>query len=88
MLRAESLLSLAEGDRDTAVSKATEALAVERDQGWPNPIGAQVVWIADLLGPEDLPPGEQSPSEAREALRRNHWISALEEPRQLADAVR
>ncbi|MEX0753792.1 MAG: adenylate/guanylate cyclase domain-containing protein [Actinomycetota bacterium] len=86
MLAAESLLALAEGDRQTARAKALEALELERAQGWPNPVHTQIVWIGRLLGVEDAG-GDEAVRASREALRRNHWIQALEEPDQLAEAV-
>jgi tetratricopeptide (TPR) repeat protein len=90
MLGAEALLALAEGDRATGQARALQALALERDQGWPNPISAQLVWVAELFGVDALPDEGAAGAleQAREALERNHWRQALEEPRQLADALK
>jgi hypothetical protein len=79
MLAAETVLSLAEGDRPTALAKAVRALDEERLQGWPNQVAAQVWWIGRLFGPEPAG-GEDEVEGARRLLEDNHWVQALKEP--------
>jgi class 3 adenylate cyclase/tetratricopeptide (TPR) repeat protein len=79
MLAAETVLSLAEGDRETALETAVRALEQERAQGWPNQVAAQVWWIGRLFGPEPAG-GEDEVERARLLLEGNHWVQALKEP--------
>jgi hypothetical protein len=79
MLAAETVLSIAEGDRETALAKAILALEQERLQGWPNQVAAQVWWIARLFGP-DPAGGADEVERARRLLEEVHWVQALKEP--------
>jgi tetratricopeptide (TPR) repeat protein len=79
MLAAETVLALAEGDRETALDKAVRALEQERVQAWPNQVAAQVWWIGRLFGPEPAG-GEDEVERARLLLEGNHWVQALKEP--------
>jgi class 3 adenylate cyclase/tetratricopeptide (TPR) repeat protein len=79
MLTAESMLALAEGDRETALAKALEALDEEARQGWPNPVAAQRWWISSTFDPEHAG-GVGAVEEARDLLERHHWVQALKEP--------
>jgi hypothetical protein len=79
MLAAETVLSLAEGDRETALAKAILALEQERLQGWPNQVAAQVWWIGRLFGP-DPAGGVDEVERARRLLEEVHWVQALKEP--------
>jgi class 3 adenylate cyclase/tetratricopeptide (TPR) repeat protein len=75
----ESLLALAEGDRDRALRLAQEALAQERSEVWPNPVASRVWWVGRLFGPEAVG-GEGEMEAARATLEAAHWIAALKEP--------
>lgn len=86
LLAAETLLALAEKDREGALEKARAALEEERRQGWPNPLAAQTWWTASLLGEETLG-GPGDVHRARQTLEAHHWVQALKEPELALDAL-
>jgi len=79
VLAARSLLALAEGDRDTALSRALELLSLERERGWPNELAATTWWAGRVFGP-DAVGGEEETEGARKVLEAHHWEQALREP--------
>jgi tetratricopeptide (TPR) repeat protein len=78
-LLAESLVALADGDRDRALKAALEVLEVNRQEGWPNTIAERVWWIGSVFG-GDVVGGEQALGDARATLEAAHWVQALREP--------
>jgi hypothetical protein len=56
-----------------------EALELSRRQAQPNPLAAQVVWVAELFGAEAAG-GEEAVAEARARLEAAHWRHAFREP--------
>ncbi len=78
-LVAESLLALADGDRDRALALATEALQEDQRGGWRNFGAARVWWVGRLFG-ADAVGGEEAMEEARTTLESAHWIAAIREP--------
>jgi tetratricopeptide (TPR) repeat protein len=80
LIMAESVVALAEGDDDTARSKAISAIEREAGPGGvANQHAAQVWWAGNLFGPE-YAGGEDAVREARELLEAHHWMQALQEP--------
>ncbi|HWO70703.1 MAG TPA: AAA family ATPase [Actinomycetota bacterium] len=79
LLRAEAALALVRGDRGWALARAVEALELSRRQAQPNPLAAQVVWVAELFGAEAAG-GEEAVAEARARLEAAHWRHAFREP--------
>jgi class 3 adenylate cyclase/tetratricopeptide (TPR) repeat protein len=76
---AESVVALAEGDRELALSRSRLALEAERDEGSPNPVASRVWWHGRVFGP-DAVGGEARLEEARTRLEKAHWFAALKEP--------
>jgi class 3 adenylate cyclase/tetratricopeptide (TPR) repeat protein len=87
LLRAEAALALVQGDPGRALARALEALEISRRQAQPNPLAAQVVWVAELFGAEAAG-GEGAVAEARARLEAAHWRHAFREPGLVAAMVR
>jgi class 3 adenylate cyclase len=85
-LAAETVLALAEGDREAALERASEALAGERLQGWPNLVAAQIWWVGRLFGSEHVG-GDGELEQAQKLLESHGWIQALKEPELASDTV-
>ncbi|HXF73007.1 MAG TPA: hypothetical protein VNO79_10415, partial [Actinomycetota bacterium] len=56
-----------------------EGLELARRQAQPNPLAAQVVWVAELFGPAAAG-GRGAVGRARARLEAAHWRHALLEP--------
>jgi class 3 adenylate cyclase/tetratricopeptide (TPR) repeat protein len=81
----ESLLALADGDRERAERIAVQALR-DGTVDWRNVHAARVWWIGRLFGP-DAAGGPDAVEEARATLESAHWMAALREPEQFLDAL-
>jgi class 3 adenylate cyclase/tetratricopeptide (TPR) repeat protein len=80
LLMAEAVLALAEGDRESALSKSVASIEAEADgRGAGNSLAAQVWWTGRLFG-DDAAGGTARVEEARELLHHNGWNQALREP--------
>lgn len=77
--QAETLLLLAEGERERARELDGLELEVERKRGWRNQLAAQVWRTARLFGAEAAG-GEEEVDRAREILEAAHWVRALKDP--------
>ena len=75
----ETLLLLAEGDRDRARQLALEVLELERAEGWRNVVAARTWWVGKLFG-ADAVGGEAVMEEAGKVLEAAHWFQPLTEP--------
>jgi hypothetical protein len=73
---ADAEILLTEGDREAALAKAREALALVREHGRPRDVAAQVWWIARVFG-EDEAGGREEAERARKVLEGVHWGQAL-----------
>jgi tetratricopeptide (TPR) repeat protein len=84
--RAQTMIALADGDRDRALGHALMALDEERAAGWPNPTAAATWWVGRLFGAEHVG-GDEELERARARLEAVHWISSIKEP-ELVPAAR
>jgi hypothetical protein len=88
LLAAESVLALAEGDRETARNKAQAAIEAESGpHGVPNGLAGQRWWAGRLFGP-DAAGGQDLVDQARTTLETHHCHQALREPELAADLGR
>ncbi|MGB7804718.1 MAG: AAA family ATPase [Actinomycetota bacterium] len=88
LLAAESVLALAEGDREIARSKAEAAIEAESGpRGVPNGLAGQRWWAGSLFGP-DAAGGQPVLDGARRTLEDHHCLQALREPELAADLGR
>jgi class 3 adenylate cyclase/tetratricopeptide (TPR) repeat protein len=79
MRLAESVIALAEGDRDTALARSLAALEGQGGlAALPNPQAAIRWWTGALFG-ADAAGGREAVESARELLQRNGWLHALAE---------
>jgi class 3 adenylate cyclase/tetratricopeptide (TPR) repeat protein len=76
---AHMLLALHDGDRDRAQEGALEMLRLSREEGYPNPMAADLWWVGKIFGAE-IVGGEEAMEEARKRLEAAHWNQALREP--------
>jgi tetratricopeptide (TPR) repeat protein len=76
---AHMLLALYDGDRDRALEGALEMLRLGREEGYPNPMAADLWWVGKIFGAE-IVGGEGALEEARRRLEAVHWNQALREP--------
>ena len=79
----DSLLALAEGDRERAERIAVEVLQ-QGTVGWRNVVAARVWWVGRLFGADPVG-GTDAMEEARSTLEAAHWIAALREPEQFLE---
>jgi class 3 adenylate cyclase/tetratricopeptide (TPR) repeat protein len=79
LLTAETIVTLAEGERGRALATAVTALEAEREQGLPNPLAAQT-WFTGRVFGDDAAGGEDEMRNARATLEAAHWMQALREP--------
>ncbi len=85
LLTAESVVFLAEGDREGALERAMAALAIERDRGLEGTIAAAEWWVGRLFG-ADVVGGDEHLERVRELLASGHQEQALREPDLIANA--
>jgi tetratricopeptide (TPR) repeat protein len=83
LLDAEMEVLLVEGDRETALDKAQELLAIERERGLSKDIAALLWWIGSVFG-ADVAGGAEEVDRARELLERTHLEVALRRPELLS----
>jgi tetratricopeptide (TPR) repeat protein len=81
----ESMLTLAEGDRDRARELAMEVLEIDRNEGWPNVVASRTWWVGKLFGAEAVG-GEAALEEAAKILEGAHWVQPLTEPDRVLQA--
>ena len=74
------LVAIETGDIQTARERFAEALAMERERGWPNQTAAQVWAVASLCG-EDAAGGPAAVKEARDRLEQMQWRLVVDRPR-------
>jgi hypothetical protein len=86
IIDAQTVLALADGDRDRALALAQEALEAARAPGFRNEVAYVTWWVGCLFGPEAVG-GTSMLEEARETLEENHWLHAIEEPQIDLEAV-
>jgi tetratricopeptide (TPR) repeat protein len=79
LLDAEVEILLAEGDRETALAKARELLALERERSGPKDVAARVWWVARLFG-DEAAGGVEEVERARAMLEEVHLVQALRRP--------
>jgi tetratricopeptide (TPR) repeat protein len=79
LLDAEVEILLAEGDRETALAKAQQLLALERRGSGPKDVAARVWWVGRLFG-EDAAGGRDEVGRARALLEEVHLVQALRRP--------
>jgi class 3 adenylate cyclase len=86
LLVSQTVLALATEDRDTALERALDAVALEgrTRKGW-NSYAAQIWWTAALFG-DDVVGGPGVVAGSKERLETHHWGQALVEP-ELIDAA-
>jgi class 3 adenylate cyclase/tetratricopeptide (TPR) repeat protein len=85
LLNAESVVALAEGDPETARTKAVASIEAERGPGGvPNALAAQIWWTSQLFG-DEAAGGPDAAQQARDLLERHAWLQALREPEMAAD---
>ncbi|MGZ4150332.1 MAG: hypothetical protein ACXVQJ_09855, partial [Actinomycetota bacterium] len=83
----ETVLALAQGDRELARDRALSSVANEARtrSGW-NVHLAQVWWAGRIFG-ADVVDGESRMESARSVLEAHHWRQALIEPELVLDLV-
>lgn len=80
LLTAEAVLALAEGDRETALTKSLASIEEEHGpRGTPNQLAAQVWWTGRLFG-DEAAGGAAAVAEAKARLETHLWRQALAEP--------
>ncbi|MGZ8628437.1 MAG: hypothetical protein ACXWYN_06900, partial [Actinomycetota bacterium] len=83
---AEVEILLAEGDRETALAKATQLLALERERSQPKDIAAGVWWVGSVFGVQEAG-GAEEVERARALLESFHWEQALRRPELLPERL-
>ncbi|MGZ8636756.1 MAG: ATP-binding protein [Actinomycetota bacterium] len=86
LLDAEVEILLAEGDRETALAKATQLLALERERSQPKDIAAGVWWVGSVFGVQEAG-GAEEVERARALLESFHWEQALHRPELLPERL-
>jgi tetratricopeptide (TPR) repeat protein len=84
MLVVESLVDLADGDRERSLRLMLRLLELSREEGQANGLAARIWWIGTIFGPEHVG-GEEAVAEARRTLEDHHWLQALREPERWAE---
>jgi tetratricopeptide (TPR) repeat protein len=79
LLLAESVVLLAERDREGALQRSTSALAIERERGLGRAVAALEWWVGRLFG-ADVIGGQEHLDEVRGTLAEGHQEQALREP--------
>jgi tetratricopeptide (TPR) repeat protein len=79
LLWTELYVSLYEGDWETARERGLQILDIEREQGWRNPVAAQVWWVGRVFGAEAVG-GEEALAEARRTLEGGRWVQSIMDP--------
>jgi class 3 adenylate cyclase/tetratricopeptide (TPR) repeat protein len=79
LLEAEAEILLAEGDREGALARALEVLAMAREHAWPKEAAGKVWWIARVFG-EEAAGGAEEVARARKLLEELHAGQMLREP--------
>jgi tetratricopeptide (TPR) repeat protein len=76
---AEMVMALHDGDRDRALEGALDMLRLGKEEGWPNPVAADIWWVGTIFGPEVVG-GDEVLEQARQRLEAARWYQALREP--------
>jgi class 3 adenylate cyclase/tetratricopeptide (TPR) repeat protein len=79
MLLAEATVAWAEGDKELALERSRESIAVEDGLPESNLVAGQIWWTARLFD-EDAAGGAEAVDEARRRLESHQWSQAMEEP--------
>lgn len=75
---AMAVLARLDGDEDGGRAHAAQAVAMERQRGFPNQVAAVAYWAGTVFGP-DLVGGQSEVDRAAETLRRAGWLHAIRE---------
>jgi hypothetical protein len=73
------VMALHDGDRDRALEGALDMLRLGKEEGWPNPVAADIWWVGTIFGPEVVG-GDEVLEQARQRLEAARWYQALREP--------
>jgi tetratricopeptide (TPR) repeat protein len=85
-LASETMVHLAEGDRETARERAVALLEYHREGGRQNETATTTWWVGRLFGP-DAVGGEEAMERARQTLEDVGWVQFIQEPDLLLDAL-